>query len=262
MSISVRHLTFGYTKEVTVLSDINLEIQRGEFVLVIGQNGAGKSTFLKLLNGILKPHSGSVHINRLDTSRIPTSTLAVHIAVTFQNPADQIFAPTVRDEVLFGPRILRKPFPDRLAEKSLALFRMTDVGSKRPYDLPPAQRKLLTIASAVASDAPILAFDEPSASLSQTERIIFLKGLEELRKDNRTLLIVSHDLDVFVPLATRMIILANGRIAHDGKPMDILSHAKLAKSAGLRLPLLLRLNRMIPEGLRERNWSSEGRSKA
>jgi energy-coupling factor transporter ATP-binding protein EcfA2 len=253
MSISVRNLTFGYAKETTVLRDINLEIHPGEFALVVGQNGAGKSTFLKLLNGILKPQSGSITINGLDTSRIPTSTLAAHIAVTFQNPADQIFASTVRDEVLFGPRILKKPSPDYLTDSSLALFRMTDVSSKHPYDLPPAQRKLLTIASAAASDESILAFDEPSASLSQTERLILLKGLAELRNNNRTLLVVSHDLDFFVPLATRLIVLANGRIVHDGKPMDIVNHAMVAKSAGLRLPLLLRLKRMIPEGLQERN---------
>jgi energy-coupling factor transport system ATP-binding protein len=253
MSINVRNLTFGYSKEVTVLRDINLEIQQGEFVLLIGQNGAGKSTFLKLLNGILKPHSGSIHVNGLETTVTPTSKLAAHIAVTFQNPADQIFASTVRDEVLFGPKILGKPNPVNLTEQSLALFRMTDVASKHPYDLPPAQRKLLTIASAVASDASILAFDEPSASLSQTERLILLNGLGELRKANKTLMVVSHDLDVFVPLATRMIILSEGRIVHDGKPVDIVTHAGLARSAGLRLPLLLRLKRMVPAGLQEWN---------
>lgn len=245
MSISVRNLTFGYSKEVTVLRDINLEIRQGEFVLVIGQNGAGKSTFLKLLNGILKPDSGSINVNRHETAVTPTSTLAAHIAVTFQNPADQIFASTVREEVLFGPRILQKPFPDRLAEKSLALFRMTDVASKHPYDLPPARRKLLTIASAFASDAPILAFDEPSASLSQTERIIFLNGLEELRKNNRTLLVVSHDLDLFVSLATRLIVLAESRISYSGRPSDIVANARLTKNAGLRIPLVLRLNRIL-----------------
>jgi energy-coupling factor transporter ATP-binding protein EcfA2 len=250
MSIRVNNMSFRYSEEALTLDGLNLTIEQGEFVLMAGPNGAGKSTILKLLNGILKPGSGTITIDNLDTRVTPTAALASLIAVTFQNPADQIFAATVRNEILFGPKILRRPNPARLADKSIELFCLGEYASNHPYDLSPAHRKLLTVASAVATDTPILAFDEPTASLSQPERLILLNALNELKREKRTLLIVSHDFDFFIPEAARLALLNAGRIIHIGSPHDLVSKPQLAKAAGMDIPLSFRIQRIAEASAR------------
>ena len=241
MSIAIHNVDFRYSEEKPTLQSLNLEIADGEFVLLTGQNGAGKSTILKLLNGILKPATGSIIIDGLDTHLTKTSVLASHIAVTFQNPGDQIFASTVRKEILYGPTILRRPNSGALADHALELFHLGEFATRHPYDLSLAHRKLLTLASAVSSDAPILAFDEPTASLSQPERITFLNALNDIKRQHRTLLVVSHDLDFFLSKATKLVVLRNGAIFHVGQPVDLIANPQLVKDSGLTLPLALRL---------------------
>jgi energy-coupling factor transport system ATP-binding protein len=248
MSIRLTNLEFGYSEETPVLHGINLDVAEGEFVLLVGPNGTGKSTLLKLLNGILKPGSGTVSIDGLDTRTTAIPELAAHIAVTFQNPSDQIFAATIREEILFGPKTLRRSNPEQLADESMELFQLSTYALKHPYDLSSAHRKLLTIASAAATDAPILAFDEPTASLSQPERSILLRAMYELKRRKRTLLIVSHDLDFFVPEATMLVVLNEGSIRHVGKPYDIVNSPRVARSAGMNIPLPLRIQRIAAAG--------------
>ncbi len=244
MSIAIEHVAFGYSKGNAVLHDLNLAIREGEFVLIVGPNGAGKSTLLKLLNGILRPDAGDVVIDGFNTRRTPTSELASHISVTFQNPADQLFASTVKQEVLFGPQILRRPNPALLTERSLAMFELDEFASKHPYDLSLAHRKLLTAASAVATDAPILAFDEPSAFLSQPERLTLLHALQEISHQGRTIIAVSHDLDLFLPVVSKLVVLSRGGIRHIGQPDDLLSDPRIARQAEIKVPLPLRLQRL------------------
>lgn len=245
MSIAFDNVSFSYSSDQRVLRDVNLSIADGEFVLIVGQNGAGKSTLLKLLNGILKPSTGTVTVNSMNTNRTRTADLAAHVAVTFQNPADQIFATNVRDEIRFGPKTLRRANPERLTDDCIDLFEFGFCADKHPYDLSPAMRKLLTIASAVATATPILAFDEPTASLSQLERLIFLRVMAKLRSENHTLLIVSHDLDFFIHETTRLVVLNEGKIIHIGSPVDLNNNRQLAKSAGLKVPLALRLQMFL-----------------
>jgi energy-coupling factor transporter ATP-binding protein EcfA2 len=244
VSIQLSDVHFGYSGGSSVLNGLSLSIDQGDFLLVMGQNGAGKSTFLKMLNGILKPHLGTVTIDGLDTRSTPVSTLASHIAVTFQNPGDQIFASTVREEILFGPRTLKRKSPDALADLSMDLCGLKTYAGHHPYDLAPAYRKLVTIASAIATSSPILAFDEPTASLSQPERFILHGVLAELHRQQRTLIVVSHDLEYFVPLMNKLALLHDGRFVHSGIPTEIVDNPELARTAGLRLPIVLRLHRI------------------
>jgi energy-coupling factor transport system ATP-binding protein len=248
MSIRLNDVHFGYSREGMNLHGVSLTIAPGEFVLLVGPNGAGKSTLLKLLNGILKPSSGTVSIDDLDTRTTTIPILASHIAVTFQNPADQIFASTIRDEILFGPTILRRPNPTKLADEAMELFQFGNVSTRHPYDLSSAHRKLLTLASAVATDTPLLAFDEPTASLSQPERTILLGALRELKRRKRTLLMVSHDLEFFVPEASRLVVLNEGTIRHVGKPYDLVNSPHLTRLGGMKIPLSLRIQRIADVG--------------
>ena len=245
MSVEFRHTGFQYEPTRPVLIDVSFNVEPGEFLLVVGQNGVGKSTLLKLMNGILKPTAGEVFVNALKTSDHRTSRLAKEICVTFQNPADQIFATTVRAEIAFGPNNLGREDSDKLVEEALALFEFQSHATHHPYDLPPAQRKLLTVASAFASGAPFLAFDEPSAGLSRLERSVFERVLSALKKSGRGLIVVSHDLDLLLPYATKTLILAKGEMVYYGETSEVFKQRNLLRKAGLRLPIAHRLREIL-----------------
>lgn len=210
MSIVLESVQFGYGGADPVLRGAHCEIGEGEFVLITGRNGAGKSTMLRLFNGLLRPVSGRVLVNGVDTRTTTTAALAAHIAVTFQHPSDQLFASTVFGEARYGPRNLGRPDPDADARHALELFGLAPFSALHPYDLHPAHRRLLTIASAAAMGSPFLAFDEPSVHLSQPERRIALRALKELKSENRTMIVVSHDERFFRPLSTSVLRVEDG----------------------------------------------------
>jgi energy-coupling factor transport system ATP-binding protein len=244
MNIEFKNVSFQYHADHMVLHNLSFVVEPGAFLLVIGQNGVGKSTLLKLMNGILKPTSGHVLIGGLDTASHPTSCLAADICVTFQNPSDQIFAPSVRKEVAFAPQNLKRQDIDGLVSHALSLCSLDTVEFRHPYDLPAPQRRLLTVASAIASGAPFLAFDEPSAGLSQIERVVLERLLTELKRDRRGFIVVSHDLGLFLRYASKVLILSGGRNIFFGEPEVLLRREEYLRKAGLKLPLFLRLERI------------------
>ncbi|HEY4613561.1 MAG TPA: ABC transporter ATP-binding protein [Bacteroidota bacterium] len=240
--LKLENVSFTYKDGTHALRRMSFEAQAGEFLLILGHNGAGKSTFLRLLNGILKPTDGRLTVGGLDTMAHSPARLAKEVAVTFQNPRDQIFASTVEREIAFGPTILQRLHATELTIAALQQFGFTAERASHPYDLPPSRQKLLSIASAVAMDSAVLAFDEPSAGLSVPERQMLTKTFSDLRR-NRLLLVVSHDLDLFLPLATRVFIFQNGTLTADVAPTMMLHNEKMLRKATLKLPLSLRLRK-------------------
>ena len=245
MSIRFDSVSFAYAGGMPVFRDLSCELVGGECLLVVGHNGAGKSTLLKLLNGILRPQAGRVSIFGRDTARTATSELARDVCVTFQNPGDQIFASTVLEEASFGPRALKHKEPDQGAREALALCGLAESQAIHPYDLSQSARKLLTVASAVATGARILAFDEPSVSLSQPERRTLEAALGSLRSQGRTLVIVSHDVGLFLPLADRILVLKSDEPPVMLTARDVASREHLLRQAGVRLPYAERLERLL-----------------
>lgn len=245
MTIEFQNVSFEYESSRPLLRNLSFQAGPSEVLLIVGQNGVGKSTLLKLCNGILKPTAGRVLVGELDTTGHRTSQLAREICVTFQNPADQIFAPTVAQEVEFAPQNLRRANPTGLAMQAMALCSLDTVATRHPYDLPPAQRKLLTVASAVASGAPLLAFDEPSAGLSQLEQKGLEKLLASLRLENRGLIVVSHDLGLFLRYATKILVLRQNETLYYGEPQSLRTNEVVLRRAGLKLPIPDRVSRML-----------------
>ncbi|MEX2116319.1 MAG: ABC transporter ATP-binding protein [Bacteroidota bacterium] len=241
MSITFQSAGFSYPGGAPALRNISLEVPAGDFLLVTGHNGAGKSTLLRLLNGMLKPDTGCILVDGFDTRSTPVSRLAAIVSVTFQHPGDQIFASTVLDEVRFGPRHLRHPDPGRACSDALSLLGLEAFSSWHPYDLSAAHRKLLTVASAVATGAPFLAFDEPTVHLSQPERVILANALRHLVKAGRSFVIISHDLEFFLPITKRILLLRAGEVSFLGDRRDIDRYATLARKSGVRLPYSFRL---------------------
>lgn len=243
--LRLENVSYSYAGGTTALRDVSFTAGGGDLVLIVGHNGAGKSTLLKLLNGILTPTTGTITVNGLVTHEHPTARLAAEVAVTFQHPGDQIFASTVREEVAFGARNLRRAQQRETIEHAMTLFGLREVQALHPYDLPLSQRKLLTLASAVAMGSPILAFDEPSAGLSLPERSMLTHALQTLVKSDRLLLVSSHDLDLFLPRATRVLVFRHGRLLFDGPPRSFLEDSRMVRSSELRLPLLMRLQQAL-----------------
>jgi energy-coupling factor transport system ATP-binding protein len=245
MTVEFVNVSFSYEPEARVLREVTFRVNAGEFLLIVGPNGAGKSTLLKLLNGILKADQGKVIVGGLDTAHALTSTLAAHVCVTFQNPADQLFASTVRREVEYSPLNLKRANARELTERALDMCELGKFSASHPYDLPPAQRKLLTIASAIASGSAFLAFDEPSAGLSQIEHRILNNVVANLRRERRGFLVVSHDLEVFLPHASAVMVLHAGRVSFYGSREDVLTNEGILRQVGLRLPTPMRLARLL-----------------
>lgn len=243
--IEFQQVRFAYGENSPALEDISFQVGEGEFLLIIGHNGAGKSTLLKLLNGIHKPSNGMVSVAGYNTRKHPTSFLAQYVSVTFQNPADQLFASSVRKEIEFAPHNLKRTEARQLVEEALSLFKLEDIALLHPYDLPLAQRKILTIASAVAAGTTFLAFDEPSAGLSQIENSLLDAALKTLMAKKRGFLVASHDFELFLPYATRVIVLSQGRLIFDGHSDEILRQENKLRIAGLKLPTTLRLKKIL-----------------
>ena len=246
MSISVRHVAYRYPGSAAeALTDIELDAPMGACTLLVGPNGAGKSTLLRLLNGSLRPASGSIILNGVLIAGRSTAELAGEIAVTFQDPSDQIFESTVRREVSFGPRNLRRPAVGRVTDEALAHCGLLPHADEHPYDLPPAQRKLITLASAFAMDTPTLAFDEPTAGVSFHERRTISDVCALLLRKGRTLIIASHDLATFLPLASHVAVLRDGCIGFTGTPAEFEAALPRAGGPGVRLPLGERIRQLF-----------------
>ena len=259
MKITIRDLHFSYSGAVEALRGINLTIDEGASVLMLGHNGAGKSTLLKNLNGILKPTRGEVYLDEINTKSCDVSALAQYVALSFQNPDDQIFSSTVLEEVSFGPRNLSKTNAADLARESLELFRLTDFAAAHPYDLHASKRKMLSLASTVAMDTPIIAFDEPTAGLDLGQRETFARALAELREKKKTIILVTHDIDFGIEFSDSILLLDRAEVVYYGAKVDFAEREderKLLKKCGVGPPILWRMSRTlgqerVPSSLRE-----------
>ncbi|MGA9364582.1 MAG: ABC transporter ATP-binding protein [Bacteroidota bacterium] len=251
MDLTIQDLHHVYSGGIHALKGISLTIAGGKCVLLLGQNGAGKSTLLKHLNGILKPTSGEVLVGETSTRLHDVAFLAQFVALSFQNPDDQISSTSVVEEAMFGPRNLGKQNPEYLAREALRMFSLEEDASTHPYDLHPSKRKLLTIASAIAMDTPVVAFDEPTAGFDVTQRRLFGKALERLKERGKTVILVSHDLDYSLQYSDSVILMDHGSVTFHGGKADLLSRLELRtllRTSGLGLPILCRMSKAV--GLR------------
>ncbi len=244
MQIKVDNLSFQYAGAISALENVSFDISAGECVALAGHNGSGKSTLVKHLNGLLQPFAGKVFIEGNDTSTESVARLAGHVALLFQNPDDQICKQSVWEEVAFGPKNLGYSAPriDSLVNMSLYLFDVLDVRAKNPYDLGYSERKRVAMASIVAMDTPVIVFDEPTAGLDSYEISLLINALRTLKNDNKTVIIISHDVDFVAENCTRAICLAGGRQVFDGGVRELFSNQTLLASCGLLPPQVVQLS--------------------
>ncbi|MCB0007548.1 MAG: ABC transporter ATP-binding protein [Anaerolineales bacterium] len=249
--VQFANVSFWYERDKPVLHDVSLAINSGDVIAILGPNGAGKTTLVKHTIGLLRPKSGQVLVQGKDTNRISVASVAKTLGYVFQSPSHMLFAPTVREELAFGPRNLGIP-EAQIKENVAAALKMVDLEEK--VDEPPlalsfGQQKRVTIAAVVAMQSSILMMDEPTAGQDYRHYMEFMDGILNPAPDSpwhetfKAVLFITHDIDLAVTYANRVIIVSDGRIAADGPPHEVLVDYDLLQRSRLTPSSLLALNR-------------------
>jgi energy-coupling factor transport system ATP-binding protein len=210
-------LSFVYPDGTRALSGIDLAIEAGERVAIVGRNGSGKSTLVRHWNGLLRPTSGRVLVDGTSTEGRRVAVLARTVGLAFQDPSRQLFKATARDEVAFGARNvgLRGPDLEAAVAGALGAVGLVDQGETSPYDLGPSRRRLLAIASVVAMGTPVVVLDEPTIGLDTTQRATIAALVERLAGEGRTVVVISHDARFVAGSFERVVRLEAGRVVEE-----------------------------------------------
>lgn len=253
--IKTENLHFEYTNDETggkfsVLGGIDLEINRGEFLAVLGHNGSGKSTLAKHFNAILVPTSGKVWIEGYDTSdESVTFDIRRRVGMVFQNPDNQMVANIVEEDVAFAPENLGVPPEEirRRVDSALEAVGMSAFKKHAPHMLSGGQKQRIAIAGVLAMQPDIIVLDEPTAMLDPSGRREILDAVKKLnREQEMTVVLITHYMDEAVQ-ADRVVVIDNGHIKMDGKPTEVFPQVEQLKALGLDVPqateLIYRLNR-------------------
>jgi cobalt/nickel transport system ATP-binding protein len=233
-SIDVRELVFSYPDGHAALSGVSLRIEPGERVALVGPNGAGKSTLLLHLNGILRGQ-GEVRVCGLELSDATLRRIRSAVGLVFQDPEDQLFSPTVFDDVAFGPIYQGLPEEDvrRRVAAALQDVGMAEMAGRVSHHLSTGEKKRIAIATVLAMQPEVLALDEPTAGLDPRARRGLIRLLGRLPQ---TMLVSTHDLRMVAELLPRTIVIDGGRIVADGPTPSILGSQALLEAHGLELP--------------------------
>ncbi len=233
--LDLQDVAFAYPDGHQALFGVDLHVHRGERVAVLGPNGAGKTTLVLHLNGILLPGRGSVTISGLPVVRDNLAEIRRRVGIVFQDPDDQLFMGSVRDDVAFGPRNLgvRGAELDRRVMAALDMVGMADFVDRPPHHLSFGQRRRVAVATVLVMEPEIIVLDEPSSNLDPASRRELADVLTAL---DVTLMMVTHDLPYALQLCPRAVVLSDGIIAAQGRTLDILTDDALMKSHRLELP--------------------------
>jgi len=233
--IELKGVAFAYPDGHQALFGVELHIHPGERVALLGPNGAGKTTLILHLNGILRPGLGSVTVSGLPVTDATVGEVRRRVGIVFQDPDDQLFMPTVRDDVAFGPANLGLSGPelDARVQSALEVVGMSEFADRPPHHLSFGQRRRVAIATVLAMEPEILVLDEPSSNLDPTSRRELAEILESLPV---TILLVTHDLPYAAQLCERAVVLHDGVIAVEGPTIEVLSDAETMARHRLELP--------------------------
>lgn len=246
--VRFEQVAFGYESGVEVLHGISLDIKRGDIIAVLGPNGAGKTTFVKHAIGLLKPKAGRVLVNGKSTREASVAEIASTLGYVFQSPSHMLFAPTVNEELSFGPKNLKHP-PEQIVQdvkQALQIVNLADKGNDPPLSLSFGQQKRVSIAAILAMRSKILVMDEPTAGQDYQNYMNFMDAILQL-PGFEAILFITHDLDLATIFSNRVILVAEGRIQADGPPEVVLRDEDLLRRCRVVPTSLLRTNiEMLP----------------
>ena len=248
MFIDLKNVSFTYNLnmpfETEVLKSLNISINKGEFVGIIGHTGCGKTTLLQLLNGLLEPTVGNVFVDGIDIHKEKNKLREIRkkIGLSFQYPENQLFEETIFKEIAFGPKNLGLK-GNNLIENVKKAMKMVDLDysnykERSPFNLSGGEMRRVAIASILAIDPEVIILDEPTASLDPQTRNKLLNLIKDLfRCYNKTIVLVSHNMEVIAELAQRIIVMEKGRIVLNDTPKNIFrNNVELLEEVGLAIP--------------------------
>lgn len=242
--LCARDVRFAYPDGSEALAGLSFQAAEGEIVAVMGTNGSGKTTLLKVLMRLLRPQQGTVQLADADTRTLSPAELYRQLGMVFQNPADQLFAASVEEDVAFGPRNLGLADAE-VAQRVKAALAAVDALALRDrpiHHLSFGQQKRVCLAGVLAMQPRILLLDEPTAGLDPAAESHMIELLVDLNRRQRiTLVIATHCVDLLPVLADRIYVLSQGRLWQEGPPREVFADPERAAQAGLRIPLVARL---------------------
>ena len=257
MAIKINHLSYTYLKktpnEVEALNDISLEIPEGKITTIIGHTGSGKSTLIQTLNGLLLPTSGTVEIGNFVVSSDKRKNKKIHelrkkVAIVFQFPEYQLFEETVIKDVAFGVKNFGASNEEAINKAKEAL---TSVGigesyyEKSPFELSGGERRRVAIAGILAINPDILVLDEPTAGLDAKGTKDIMSLVQEMHKNGKTIILVTHDMNIVMQYCQKVIVLHNGSVLYDGTPNELFD--SYTPDMAIEIPPLYRLGIALKE---------------
>ena len=239
--LQAEDLCYSYGQGKEVLRDINITVRKGEKIVVLGSNGAGKSTCFLNLNGVYRPDSGRILYRGKEIGKKDLNELRKNVGIVFQDADNQIIASTVFAEVSFGPMNLKLPREEvkKRVEDALEYMNLGSMRDRPPHYLSGGEKKRVSIADIIAMESEVVIFDEPTASLDPVN-VEMLEGvLDKMNEMGKTLLISTHDVDFAYRFADRAVIFAGGRIIADGPIREVFEDDEVLNQANLKRPVLL-----------------------
>ena len=232
----------SYEATLPILKGVSFTIRDGEFVAFVGTNGAGKSTTMRLVNGLLKPDAGQVLIDGVPTTELRTSELARRVGFLFQNPDSQICCNTVREELLFGFKALGMEGPEADARVDALIEDFGFDADDDPFLLNRGARQLLALASIVVLAPPVVVLDEPTTGLDFCECEKVMAIIRRIHEQGATVIMVCHDMEVVADYATRCIVMSDGTVVDDAPTFDVLRNRDTLERASLVPPQIVDLS--------------------
>lgn len=237
--IEFKNVCASYDVEVPILKDVSFTINDGDFLAVVGTNGAGKSTTMRLVNGLLKPTAGEVLIDGVPTTQLKTSELARKVGFLFQNPDRQICCNTVREELMFGFKALGEEGPQAEARVDALIERFGFDPQAEPFLLNRGTRQLLALASIIALEPPVVVLDEPTTGLDFRECSKVMDIIAEMNARGTTVIMVCHDMEVVADYAKRVIAMTAGQVVADGPTFEVLRNRDVLARTHLLAPQIV-----------------------
>lgn len=240
----------GEPFEAVALKDVNLRIEEGEFVALIGHTGSGKSTLAQHLNGLIKPTSGRVLFDDKDINQKDSKeNFRFKIGLVFQYPEYQLFDESVKKDIAFGPKNmgLDENEIDLRVKKAMATVGLNyeEFSEKSPFELSGGQMRRVALAGVLAMEPSVLVLDEPSAGLDPRAKEFLLQDIKHLNEQGKTIIMISHNMDDVARFAKRVLVMKKGKIVLDGTPSEVFQNIEELEAMGLDIPKASKLSRLL-----------------
>ena len=248
ITLKVEGLRYKYPDGTKALNGVNIDVIKGEFLAILGANGSGKTTLLKHLNGLLKPTFGSIILDGKRLSEFKPSEVFRKVGMVFQDPNDQLLAPTVEEDVAFGPANLNLKYEEIMNRvmNALELVEMKKYAKKTINFLSYGQRKRTCIAGILAMEPEVLVLDEPTSGLDPDGVKSVMKLLKDLnRKRGITIIIATNSVDLVPVYTTRVVIMDKGKIIKEGTPESVFTDSRMLEDVKLELPQIAQLMEVL-----------------